>query len=75
MGLEVVEEMIPREILYIADEVFFTGTAAEITPICCIDKIEVGAGKRGPITKKLQDEFFGIITGQKKDNHGWLQYI
>ena len=75
MGLEVVEEMIPREILYIADEVFFTGTAAEITPICCIDKIEVGEGKWGPVTKKLQDEFFGIITGEKEDRHRWLQYI
>jgi branched-chain amino acid aminotransferase len=75
MDLEVVEEMIPREILYIADEVFFTGTAAEITPISCIDKIEVGEGKRGPITKKLQDDFFGIISGEKEDRHGWLQYI
>ncbi|MBN2367217.1 MAG: branched-chain amino acid transaminase [Calditrichaeota bacterium] len=75
MGLNVHEEMIPREILYIADEVFFTGTAAEITPISCIDKIDVGNGKRGSITKKLQDEFFGIISGEKEDRFGWLEYL
>ncbi len=75
LGISVVEEMIPREMLYIADEVFFTGTAAEITPIRSIDKIPVGEGRRGPITKMLQDEFFAIISGEKEDRHGWLQYV
>lgn len=74
-GFKVREEMIPREILYVADEVFFTGTAAEITPICSIDKIQIGNGKRGPITKKLQETFFGILSGKKEDNRGWLQYV
>lgn len=74
-GFKVREEMIPREILYVADEVFFTGTAAEITPICSIDKIQIGDGKRGPITKKLQETFFGILSGEKEDRRGWLQYI
>lgn len=74
-GIEVVEEMIPREILYISDEVFFTGTAAEVTPIRSIDRIKIGKGRRGPITKKLQEEFFGILSGEKEDRHNWLQYI
>jgi len=74
-GYKVREEMVPREILYIADEVFFTGTAAEVTPICSIDKIHIGNGRRGPITKKLQEEFFGILSGEKEDRFGWLQYI
>jgi branched-chain amino acid aminotransferase len=74
-GIKVREEMIPREILYVADEVFFTGTAAEITPICSIDRIQIGNGKRGPITKKLQETFFGILSGELEDGHGWLQYI
>ena len=58
--------------LYIADEVFFTGTAAEITPLRSIDRIKVGAGKRGPVTKRLQEEFFAILTGAKPDRHNWL---
>ncbi|UCF64907.1 MAG: branched-chain amino acid transaminase [bacterium] len=74
-GYKVREEMIPREILYIADEAFFTGTAAEVTPICCIDKIEIGNGRRGPVTKQLQEAFFGIISGEQADKYGWLQYI
>jgi branched-chain amino acid aminotransferase len=74
-GMKVREEMIPREILYLADEVFFTGTAAEITPICSIDRIQIGDGKRGPITKKLQETFFGILAGEVEDSRGWLQYI
>ena len=72
LGIPVREEMIPREMLYIADEVFFTGTAAEITPLRSIDRITVGAGRRGPITKRLQDEFFAILTGAKPDRHNWL---
>jgi branched-chain amino acid aminotransferase len=58
--------------LYIADEVFFTGTAAEITPIRTIDGITIGAGHRGPVTEHLQDRFFGITSGELPDHHGWL---
>ncbi len=75
LGYEVIEGIIPREMLYIADEVFFTGTAAEITPICSIDKILIGNGKRGLITYKIQKEFFSIINGEKEDKYGWLTYI
>src|ERR1700733_8801939 len=72
LGIEVREEVIPREMLYVAEEVFFTGTAAEITPLRSIDRMQVGAGKRGPITKRLQEEFFAILTGAKQDRHNWL---
>ena len=75
MGLKVIEESIPREALYIADEVFFTGSAAEITPISSIDKIPIGTGTRGPITKKLQDRFFEIVYGEAEDKYGWLTYV
>ena len=74
-GIPFVEETIPREMLYIADEVFFTGSAAEITPIRSIDKISVGSGSRGPVTKKLQDEFFDYIDGKKGDPYNWLMYF
>ena len=72
LGIPVREEPISRERLYLADEVFFTGTAAEITPIRSVDGIQVGAGKRGPITTKLQEEFFGIVSGKIQDRYGWL---
>ena len=72
LGIRVIERAIPREVLYIADEVFFTGTAAEITPIRSVDKIKVGLGRRGPITELIQREFFGIITGESEDEFGWL---
>jgi branched-chain amino acid aminotransferase len=72
LGLEVREDQIPREALYIADEVFFTGTAAEITPITSIDKMKVGSGLVGPITKRLQEAFFDVIEGRTRDRHGWL---
>jgi branched-chain amino acid aminotransferase len=72
LGYEVQEERIPRELLYIADEVFFTGTAAEITPIRSIDGITIGAGRRGPVTARLQQEFFDITSGEIADRHGWL---
>ena len=72
LGIEVREEQITREALYIADEVFFTGTAAEITPITSIDKIGVGDGKVGAMTRRLQDSFFDIIEGRSRDRHGWL---
>jgi branched-chain amino acid aminotransferase len=72
MGIPVVEQPIPREMLYIASEVFFCGTAAEVTPIRSIDKMKVGAGHRGPITERLQTEFFAVTSGEKEDTHGWL---
>jgi branched-chain amino acid aminotransferase len=72
LGLPVVEQSIPRELLYIADEVFFTGTAAEVSPIRSIDRILVGDGTPGAITKQVADEFFGIANGLKPDRFGWL---
>lgn len=75
LGFPFIEETIPREMLYIADEVFFTGSAAEITPIRSIDKLPVGKGERGPITKNLQNEFFAYINGEKEDKYFWLTYI
>jgi branched-chain amino acid aminotransferase len=75
LGLPVFEETIPREMLYIADEVFFTGSAAEITPIRSIDKIPVGAGQRGPVVKQLQEAFFAVINGDSPDAHGWLTAV
>jgi branched-chain amino acid aminotransferase len=72
IGIPVVEAIIPREMLYIADEVFFSGTAAEITPIRSIDRITIGEGRRGPIAERLQKEFFGVINGTRDDTHGWL---
>jgi len=72
LGIPVKEQAIPRELLYIADEAFFTGTAAEITPIRSIDRIPIGRGKRGPITTRLQEEFFGIVSGEVPDRYGWL---
>ena len=74
-GLEVIEQNIPRELLYIADEVFLTGTAAEITPVRSVDKIPVGEGKRGPITERLQKLFFGLFDGSTADRFGWLEPI
>jgi branched-chain amino acid aminotransferase len=72
LGIPVVEQGMPRELLYIAEEVFFTGTAAEITPIRSVDKISVGKGVVGPITKSVQQEFYGIVRGEKPDRHNWL---
>lgn len=72
LGYTVKESMIPRELLYMADEIFFTGTAAEITPVRSVDRLPVGAGKRGPITEKIQARFFGIVTGEVADEHGWF---
>jgi branched-chain amino acid aminotransferase len=72
LGLAVIEQPIPRELLYIADEVFFTGTAAEVSPIRSIDKILIGDGTTGPITKQIADEFFGIANGLRPDRFGWL---
>ncbi|HXS94397.1 MAG TPA: branched-chain amino acid transaminase [Candidatus Limnocylindrales bacterium] len=72
LGIPTVETIIPREMLYIADEVFFTGTAAEITPIRSIDRITIGKGRRGPVAERLQKEFFGIVEGGVQDRHNWL---
>jgi branched-chain amino acid aminotransferase len=74
-GMEVKEEEVPREMLYIADEIFFTGTAAEITPIRSVDKITVGQGRCGPVTERLQREFFAITSGQKEAPGDWLTFI
>lgn len=71
-GLEVKEQRVPREMLYTADELFFTGTAAEITPIRSVDGREVGEGRKGPITAGLQEDFFGIVRGEAEDRFGWL---
>jgi branched-chain amino acid aminotransferase len=72
LGIPITEQVLPREMLYIADEVFFSGTAAEVQPIRTIDRIVVGDGKVGEITKKIADEFFGIANGLKPDRFGWL---
>ena len=75
LGYEVTEETISRERLYFADEVFFTGTAAEVTPIRSIDRKTIGIGKRGPIAEKLQKTFFDIVEAKVEDKYGWLTYI
>jgi branched-chain amino acid aminotransferase len=72
LGYEVIETLVPREMLYVADEVFFTGTAAEVTPIRSIDRITIGAGKRGPVTERIQGEYFSYIAGEIADRHHWL---
>ena len=74
-GLQVREQNLPREMLYIADEVFFVGTAAEITPIRSVDKIQIGAGRRGPVTTLLQRAFFDYINGVVADRHDWLMPV
>jgi len=71
-GLEVIRTRIPRELLYTADALFFTGTAAEITPIRSVDGLKIGAGGRGPITERIQKAYFDIIEGRVEDRHGWL---
>jgi branched-chain amino acid aminotransferase len=75
LGFRVREEMLPRELLYIASEAFFAGTAVEITPIRSADKITIGDGTRGPITTAIQRAFFDIINGEAPDRHGWLTYV
>ena len=74
-GLTIVEQNIPREMLYMADEVFLTGTAAEITPVRSVDRITVGNGRRGPVTEALQKQFFGLFDGSTPDKWGWLEPI
>ena len=72
--LRVVEGLIPREMLFVADEIFFTGTAAEITPIRSVDKMKVGEGKPGPVTKRLQKAFFDVV-GNANDKYSWLEFV
>ena len=75
LGYEVVEEVISRERLYSANEVFFTGTAAEVTPIRSIDHRQIGIGRRGPISEKIQSAFFDIVEARVEDKYNWLSYI
>jgi len=75
LGFTVVEQVLPREMLYISDEAFFTGTAAEITPIRSVDKIQIGKGQRGPVAEALQVAFFDMINGETPDRHNWLTYV
>jgi branched-chain amino acid aminotransferase len=75
LGIPVSVQQVPREMLYSADELFFTGTAAEVTPIRSVDKLAVGAGKIGPVTKALQERYLATVKGQVADPHGWLTYV
>jgi branched-chain amino acid aminotransferase len=75
LGVTVTETTIPREALYLADEMFFVGTAAEVTPVRSVDKITVGRGTRGPVTERLQRAFFDVINGVTPDRYGWLTYV
>jgi branched-chain amino acid aminotransferase len=75
LGLPVVQEQVPREMLYLADELFFTGTAAEITPIRSVDKITIGKGKRGPVTEALQKAFFDVLECRVPDEFSWLTFV
>jgi branched-chain amino acid aminotransferase len=75
LGIDVRERPIAREMLYIADELFFTGTAAEVTPIKTVDRLPVGNGRRGPITERLQKAFFDVIGGRAEDRHEWLEFL
>jgi branched-chain amino acid aminotransferase len=75
LGYEVRELTMPREMLYIADELFFSGTAAELTPIRSVDRIQIGEGKPGPVTRAIQHQYMGIVTGRLPDRHGWLTAV
>jgi branched-chain amino acid aminotransferase len=75
LGIPVAQERVPRESIYLADELFFTGTAAEITPIRSVDKIRIGDGRRGPITRQLQEAFFDVVGGRVPDGLGWLTFV
>ena len=75
MGIPIREQLVPRESLYTADELFFTGTASEVTPIRSVDRVEVGSGKAGPVTLRLQRAFMDVVTGATADDRGWLTYV
>ncbi len=75
LGIPLIETIVPREMLYIADEVFFTGTAAEVTPVRSVDRIVVGEGRRGPITERIQRRYFEIVKGEAADEFNWLTFV
>lgn len=75
LGFEMVEREVPRDLLYVADEIFLTGTAAEVTPVRSVDRIEIGKGSRGPITEAIQAAFFGLFDGSTTDQWGWLDSV
>ncbi len=75
LGYEIIEVEVPREMLYVSDEVFMTGTAAEVTPVRSVDRIPIGTGSRGPVTKAIQDAFFGLFDGSTEDQWGWLDKV
>jgi branched-chain amino acid aminotransferase len=75
LQIPIVETIIPREMLYIADEVFFTGTAAEVTPIRSVDRVVIGEGRRGPITERIQKRYFEVVKAETEDEHGWLKVV
>jgi branched-chain amino acid aminotransferase len=75
LGFEVREIAMPREMLYLADELFFTGTATEVAAIRSVDAIQIGNGKRGPITTKLANAYFALVQGKAEDKRGWLDYV
>jgi branched-chain amino acid aminotransferase len=75
LGLKIIEQALPRELLYLSDEVFMTGTAAEITPVRSVDRRPIGNGSRGPITAALQEKFFGLFDGRTPDRWGWLDHV
>jgi branched-chain amino acid aminotransferase len=75
LGIEVIRERMPREMLYTVDELFFSGTAAEVTPIRSVDKIAVGTGSPGPVTMKLRQEYMAVVKGEKEDRYGWLSRV
>jgi branched-chain amino acid aminotransferase len=75
LGVEVVQKRITRDEIYIADEAFFSGTAAEVTPIRELDRVEIGAGSRGPITEKIQSAFFDIVNGRNAKYAHWLTKV
>ena len=75
VGIKVVERDLPREYLYLCDELFMCGTAAEVTPIRSVDGRQVGSGKPGPVTRRIQELFFGLFDGRTKDTRGWLEYV
>lgn len=75
LGFDVIEQQLPRELMYVADEIFLTGTAAEICPVKSVDRIEIGAGRRGPVTETIQSTFFGLFDGTVKDEWGWLEPV
>jgi branched-chain amino acid aminotransferase len=75
LGIQSLEQAIARELLYLADEVFFTGTAAEVTPIRSVDRIPIGCGSRGPMTARIQQKFFEVVSGDAEDQHQWLTFV